>query len=64
MNGLGNVPLKFLGPQDDLPGKEANSLGGSAWRCGGCGTRLRPGQGHIALVPYPHQSFDLLEGRE
>ena len=63
MTPLGNVPLRYLGSQDDLPGPEPGTVGGIAWRCCGCGTRLRPGQPHTALVPYPHQTFELLAYR-
>jgi len=57
---LGNVTVRPLGPQDDLPGPRPGTGGGVAYRCNGCGTRLRPGQPHTALEPYPHQTFAML----
>jgi hypothetical protein len=60
MTKLGNVTLRALGPQDDLPGPKPRTTGEVAYRCNSCGTRLRPGQPHTALVPYPHQTFAML----
>jgi hypothetical protein len=45
-----------LGEQPDLPA-------GRATRCTACGTRLRPGQPHTAMEPYPHAVYDMLVTR-
>ena len=47
----------LLEPQADLPP-------GNTWRCTACGTRLRRGQPHSALEPYPHQAMNALLVRE
>jgi hypothetical protein len=39
--------------QKDLPP-------GPTWQCDTCGERVRTGQPHTALVPWPHQSYAAL----
>ena len=43
--------------QKDLPP-------GPTWRCMACGTRLRTGQPHSAVLPEPHYSIEVVEARQ
>lgn len=45
--------LEVVVPQTDLPP-------GRTFVCRHCGTRLRLGQPHSALKPWPHQNLDAL----
>lgn len=45
-----HVPVSLMPPQADLPP-------GPTLQCSVCKTRLRPGQPHTALEPYPHQTL-------
>ena len=42
-----------MGPQPDLPP-------GRTARCSVCGTRLRTGQPHTAMLPHPHSVYDVV----
>lgn len=42
-----------LAPQADLPP-------GPTSRCSACGTRLRTGQPHTGMKPYPHAVYTML----
>jgi hypothetical protein len=43
--------LVLMTPQKDLPP-------GPTWQCQDCGERVRTGQPHIALEPFPHSTLE------